>query len=248
MPTYVITGARGGIGLEYVNQLSRDPSATVVALVRDVAADLSALQAIAAAGEGAVHILECDIASEASISALPGRLVEAVGPEVKVDVLVNNAATLQYTHQRADTLDAAALEAHMTSNVLGPARTLQVLLPFFREPGDGENGVGTVVANITSGAGSLGWVAAGRVPHVLTPYAISKAGLNMLTVHQAKHLAGRGVVVVAVDPGHVKTAAGGPGATVEVADSAGSILRLLGGLGKDDSGKFFLYNGTEVPW
>ncbi|KAF6843150.1 short chain dehydrogenase/reductase SDR [Colletotrichum musicola] len=245
MPTYVITGARGGIGLEYVNQLSKIPSATVVALVRDLAADLSDLESIKAAGEGAVHILECDISSEPSISALPERLTTALGPNVKVDVLINNAATLQYTDQTASTLDAAALEAHMTSNVLGPARTLQVLLPFFQTPEDGK---GTVVANITSGAGSLGWVARGKVPHVLTPYAISKAGLNMLTVHQAKQLKERGVVVVAVDPGHVKTKAGGPGATVEVADSAGGILRLLEGLGRGDGGRFFLYDGSEVPW
>ncbi|KAF6814975.1 short chain dehydrogenase/reductase SDR [Colletotrichum sojae] len=245
MPTYVITGARGGIGLEYVNQLSKIPSVTVVALVRDLSADLSDLQTIKAAAEGAVHILECDISSEPSISSLPERLTTALGPDVKVDVLINNAATLQYTDQRASTLDAAGLEAHMTSNVLGPARTLQVLLPFFQTSEDGK---GTVVANITSGAGSLGWVANGKVPHVLTPYAISKAGLNMLTVHQAKQLADTGVVVVAVDPGHVKTKAGGPGATVEVADSAGGILRLLEGLDREDGGRFFLHDGSEVPW
>ncbi|GKT87347.1 short chain dehydrogenase/reductase SDR [Colletotrichum tofieldiae] len=211
MPTYVITGARGGIGLEYVTQLSRDPANTVVALVRSASpsADLSSLAAVKAASKATTHILECDIASEASIRALPGVLSAALGHSARVDVLINNAATLQYASQTSLTLDAAAVEAHMTTNVLGPARMLQALLPFLTAGGDGEGLAVAVVANITSGAGSLGCISEGRVKPVLAGYSISKAALNMLTVHQAKELKNKGVVVVAVDPGHVKTASGG---------------------------------------
>ncbi|KAF5510484.1 putative oxidoreductase [Colletotrichum siamense] len=249
MPTYVITGARDGIGLEYVAQLSLRPATTVLALVRSLAADLARLRAIQASPDrkGAVHVLECDISSPESLAALPSRVSAAVGDGPnKIDVLINNAATLQNTEQRALSLDAAALETHMTTNVVGPARTLQVLFPFFHDCEQQDRR--TVVANITSGAGSFGWVTSGVCPHELTPYAISKAALNMLTVHQAMQLKGRGVVVVAVDPGHVKTKSGGPGAKVEVADCAGGILKLLGGLGVEDSGKLFLYDGREIPW
>ncbi|KAI8158934.1 putative oxidoreductase [Colletotrichum sp. SAR 10_70] len=249
MPTYVITGARDGIGLEYVAQLSLRPATTVLALVRSLAADLARLRAIQASPnrKGTVHVLECDISSPESLAALPSRVFAAVGDGPnKIDVLINNAATLQNTEQRALSLDAAALEAHMTTNVVGPARTLQVLFPFFHDGKQQDRR--TVVANITSGAGSFGWVTSGVCPHELTPYAISKAALNMLTVHQAMQLKGRGVVVVAVDPGHVKTKSGGPGAKVEVADCAGGILKLLGGLGVEDSGKLYLYDGREIPW
>ncbi|KAJ5011452.1 hypothetical protein K4K57_005599 [Colletotrichum sp. SAR 10_99] len=250
MPTYVITGARDGIGLEYVAQLSLLPATTVLALVRSLAADLARLRAIQASPDrkGTVHVLECDISSPESLAALPSRVASALGdgPD-KIDVLINNAATLQNTEQRALSLDAAALQTHMTTNVVGPARTLQVLFPFFHQQ-EGEGGRRTVVANITSGAGSFGWVTSGVCPHELTPYAISKAALNMLTVHQAMQLKERGVVVVAVDPGHVKTKSGGPGAKVEVVDCAGGILKLLGGLGVEDSGKLYLYDGREIPW
>ncbi|EQB45552.1 hypothetical protein CGLO_15566 [Colletotrichum gloeosporioides Cg-14] len=249
MPTYVITGARDGIGLEYVAQLSLLPATTVLALVRSLAADLARLRAIQASPnrKGTIHVLECDISSPESLAALPSRVTSALGDGPgKIDVLINNAATLQNTEQRALSLDAAALETHMTTNVVGPARTLQVLFPFFH---DGEQqDRRTVVANITSGAGSFGWVTSGVCPHELTPYAISKAALNMLTVHQAMQLKERDVVVVAVDPGHVKTKSGGPGAKIEVADCAGGILKLLGGLRVEDSGKLFLYDGREIPW
>ncbi|KAI8301680.1 putative oxidoreductase [Colletotrichum sp. SAR11_240] len=249
MPTYVITGARDGIGLEYVAQLSLLPATTVLALVRSLTADLARLRAIQASPDrkGAVHVLECDISSPESLAALPSRVASALGDGPnRIDVLINNAATLQNTEQRALSLDAAALEAHMATNVVGPARTLQVLFPFFHDGGQQDRR--TVVANITSGAGSFGWVTSGVCPHELTPYAISKAALNMLTVHQAMQLKGRGVVVVAVDPGHVKTKSGGPGAKVEVGDCAGGILKLLGGLGVEDSGKLYLYDGREIPW
>ncbi|KAE9571616.1 putative oxidoreductase [Colletotrichum fructicola] len=249
MPTYVITGARDGIGLEYVAQLSLRPATTVLALVRSLAADVARLRAIQACPnrKGTVHVLECDISSPESLAALPSRVASALGDgPTKIDVLINNAATLQNTEQRALSLDAAALQTHMTTNVVGPARTLQVLFPFFH--GGEQQDRRTIVANITSGAGSFGWVTSGVCPHELTPYAISKAALNMLTVHQAMQLKERGVVVVTVDPGHVKTKSGGPGAKVEVADCARGILKLLGGLGVEDSGKLFLYDGREIPW
>ncbi|KAK0374976.1 short chain dehydrogenase/reductase SDR [Colletotrichum limetticola] len=264
MPTYVVTGARAGIGLEYINQLSKSPSNTVIALVRSTApsTDLSALEAIQSSSTAATHILECDVSSEASIAALPGRLSAALqeshGTPAKVDFLINNAATLQFAHQTSLTLDKAGLDVHIETNVLGPARMVQVLLPFLTAEGDSEKDgvdaagegaerIAAVVANITSGAGSLSWTSDGRVG-MLAGYSISKAALNMLTVHQARELRGQGIVAVAIDPGHVKTDSGGPGATVEVEDSAGGILDLLAGLKSADGGKFFLYNGTSVPW
>ncbi|KAL2880449.1 hypothetical protein SGCOL_004169 [Colletotrichum sp. CLE4] len=264
MPTYVVTGARAGIGLEYINQLSKSPSNTVIALVRSTSPSsspsLSVLEAIRSSSVATTHILECDVSSEASIAALPGRLSAVLdkGRETtpaKVDFLINNAATLQFAHQTSLTLDKEGLDVHMETNVLGPARMVQVMMPFLtakrgdegKSEGEGGERIAAVVANITSGAGSLGWTSDGRVG-MLAGYSISKAALNMLTVHQARELRSEGVVVVAVDPGHVKTASGGPGATVEVEDSARGILSLLAGLKVANSGRFFLYNGTSVPW
>ncbi|KAL2018096.1 hypothetical protein VTK56DRAFT_1282 [Thermocarpiscus australiensis] len=246
MPVFVVTGARMGIGLEYVRQLAQDASNTVFALVRSLNGDLTALHAIESTCPGTVHILECDMSSAASIAALPALIQSATGTTTnttpQINTLINNAAVLHARSETALTLTGAALQAHITTNVLGPALLLQALLPLLAPDAR--------VVNISSGIASLAMVGDGRIAAEIAPYSISKAALNMLTVHQARELKARGsrVVVVAMDPGHVKTEMGGPKAVVEVQDSARGVLRVLEGLGEGDSGRFLLYTGEELPW
>ncbi|KAK1762332.1 NADP-dependent dehydrogenase-like protein [Phialemonium atrogriseum] len=239
MTVYVITGARAGIGLEYVRQLATSPSNTVFAVIRSLTADITTLTALQQDGPGKVHIIECDVSSETSISTLTSKLSSTLGTDTKIDVLINNAAILHSRQETSLTLSSDALLSHITTNVIGPAKVLQAVLPLLAD--------GAVVANITSGIGSLAMLTDGRINAEITPYSISKTALNMLTVHQARHLRGR-AVVVCVDPGHVKTEMGGPEAVVEVGDSARGVLGTLASLTMADTGKFLLYNGTGLPW
>lgn len=239
MAVYVITGTRTGIGLEYVRQLAKSPSNTIFAVVRSVTADIAALEAVRRDGPGKVHIVECDVSSEQSIGGLASKLSPALSADTKIDVIINNAALLHSRQETSLTLSSEALFSHITTNTIGPAKVLQAVLPLLAD--------GAVVANITSGIGSLAMLTDGRINAEITPYSISKTALNMLTVHQAKHLQGK-AVVVCVDPGHVKTEMGGPNAVMEIQDSAQGVLKTLASLGKADTGKFLLYNGTELPW
>lgn len=244
MPVYVVTGTRGGIGLEYVRQLSTEPTNTVFALVRNPSgSNISALEAIQKDAKGTVHIIDCDISSDENISGLADRIRAKLDKEdTAINVLINNAAILD-EDKRGETslnLTSKSLWNHIETNTMGPARVLQSLRPLLASD--------ALVANISSGIGSLEMLSDGRIPAELTAYSISKAALNMLTVHQAKQLADRGITVVAVDPGHTKTAMGGPEAVVEIPDSAGGVLKTLSGLTHKDTGKFLLYTGKELPW
>jgi NAD(P)-dependent dehydrogenase (short-subunit alcohol dehydrogenase family) len=239
MAVFVVTGARRGIGLEYIRILSKEPSNTVVALVRDLNGDLSELHAIESKSNSCVHLVECDISSYDSISNVGTRLVSALGADFKISTLINNAAIQHSQQQTSLNMSAYSLQSHITTNVIGPARMVQVLLPYLEK--------GAVIANITSGIGSLKKVSVGRINAEITPYSINKTALNMLTVHQAHHLKGK-AIVVCMDPGHVKTEMGGPKAVLETTDSAQSVLASVSRLVPDGNGKFFLYNGTELPW
>lgn len=98
--------------------------------------------------------------------------------------------------------------------------------------------------------GSFAMLTNRHIPAQSTPYSVSKAALNMLTVHQAQQLreTGSKVVVVAVDPGHVKTEMGGPAAVVEVEDCVRGVLAVLAGVGEGDSGRLWSYNGEGLEW
>jgi NAD(P)-dependent dehydrogenase (short-subunit alcohol dehydrogenase family) len=230
--TYVITGANRGLGLEFVRQLSATASNTIIAGVRSLKGDLNDLQALASKPP-TIRILECDTASLDSISAFGAAVTKTLGPDGQVDYLLNNAGINTVPTQTALKLDANDVQEHIAVNVLGPAKTVEALLPHLGE--------GSVVVNMSSGLGSCG-----KGTGKCAAYSISKAALNMLTVHQAAELKGRGVKVISMDPGWVKTRMGGAGAVLEPEESISGMLKVIHGL--EGSGKFYRYDGSEVPW
>lgn len=156
-----------------------------------------------------------------------------------IDFVINNAAILKDSHLKTTTLTNTSLIEHMTANVLGPARVTTASFPLLVE--------GTVVANVTSGLGSNGMLFEGRIQAGNLPYSSSKAAVNKLTVHQSKELQGK-AIVVAIDPGHVKTDMGGSKAVMEIRDSVQSLLCSIERLLDRDSGRFVLHDGTLIPW
>lgn len=240
MPTYVITGANRGLGLEFVSQLSSQ-SNNIIAGVRSKSdpSKISDLQSLVSSSSSQIHILECNTSSPDSIASFGKELSKIVGEGHKIDYLLNNAGINADPRQTAMTLTPDAVQSHINTNVVGPALLVQAL--------NGQLSRGSIIMNMTSGLGSLD-EAKSSAAAKCTTYSISKAALNMLTVHQAVELKSRGVVVICMDPGWVKTDMGGAGAVLEKRDSIGGMLRVLGGLKAEDSGKFYAWNGREKKW
>jgi NAD(P)-dependent dehydrogenase (short-subunit alcohol dehydrogenase family) len=61
-------------------------------------------------------------------------------------------------------------------------------------------------------------------------------------------LADRGITSVVINPGWVKTDMGGPNAPLTASESVNEMRRLISTLGREQSGKFFNYDGREYPW
>ncbi|KFX85858.1 hypothetical protein V490_09365 [Pseudogymnoascus sp. VKM F-3557] len=236
MPTWLITGANRGLGLEFVTQLSKDESNTIIATSRSTSP--STIAGLNAFSSPRIHVLECDLSSPPSIAALGSAVTSLLGNE-KIDFLLNNAGVNIESSLGSLNLTADGILANVQTNVIGPAMVVQAL--------EAHLGEGGVVMNMTSGLGSMDDTK-NTENTKCTAYSISKAGVNMLTLHQASHLRERGVVVVCVDPGWVKTALGGEGAIMEKEDSIKGMLGVLRGLKKEDSGKFFAYDGREKAW
>lgn len=125
----------------------------------------------------------------------PQRVVETALREFgRLDVLVNNAATLGY-RPLAHT-DQALIEAQVGANLVAPVRLTRCALDPLADQGG-------VVVNLST-AGSLGlrsWPDNGL-------YGATKVALDFLTRTWAVELAPRGIRVVGVAPGVIDTRSG----------------------------------------
>lgn len=243
MPVYCITGTNRGIGLELVRQLSRSPSNTILATTRP-AADQTDLRA---ASSPTTHILPCDTSSPSSIHQLAESAAAILTESnLRIDFLINNAGLSLSSWDAVNeslNLEPDALLKQISVNVLGPAKVVEYLLE--------KNVLADTVriVNVSSVMGSLASMGEIR-PRRVAGYSISKAALNMLSVHQAGDVRSRlpRAVVVVLDPGWVRTRMGGEWATLGVEESVERSLGVVHELGEGDNGRFLEYTGKEMPW
>jgi hypothetical protein len=56
------------------------------------------------------------------------------------------------------------------------------------------------------------------------------------------------MIVVALSPGWVRTDMGGEAAPLAPETSVRGLRKVLAGLRREDSGSFFSYDGSTIPW
>ena len=79
-------------------------------------------------------------------------------------------------------------------------------------------------------------------------YRSSKTALNQVVKSLANDLAEEGFTAVVIHPGWVQTDMGGPNALIDTATSVSGMIGVIDGLKTGDSGQFYNYNGTLIPW
>ena len=232
MQRSLVTGANRGIGLELVGQLLRRGD-RVFAACRSPGKALK-LTELAGAHPGRLSVLPLDLNKERSITGLAheaGMLTD------KLDALINNAGVL-VSGERYGELAAKTFAETFATNVIGPLLLTQALTALL------EHGNAARVINLSSDLGSQGDTVAFNTPS----YAISKAALNMVTRLTAAELGARGITVISLNPGWVKTDMGGAHAPLAVNESVAGMLKVIDGLKPGDGGRFLDYNGAEVAW
>jgi NAD(P)-dependent dehydrogenase (short-subunit alcohol dehydrogenase family) len=164
--------------------------------------------------------------------------VKAVGSQTKrLDLLINNAGILPRGATIAS-LEVGTLLRTMHVNAIGP---LMVARAFVRLL---EKSDYPVILNVSSESGSLALKTTGGN----YGYCASKAALNMYTRALSFDLQPRGVIVIALHPGWVRTDMGGRSAPLSPKHSALGILSLADRLTLSDCGRFLTWDGHELPW
>jgi NAD(P)-dependent dehydrogenase (short-subunit alcohol dehydrogenase family) len=231
MPTVLITGSNRGIGLALARQYAGD-GWRVLATCRDPD-HAKALRDVAAAGE-AVSIHRLDVTGDAGIRDLAAALEGTA-----IDVLFNNAGVMgPRGGQNFGAVDHAAWLGVLEVNLLGPVRIAEAFVDHVAASGL------RTIAVVSSTLGSIAENASGG--YYL--YRTSKAAVNMAVRCMAASLRSRGITLVTLHPGWVRTDMGGPAAAVSPEQSAAGLRRVVAGLRPRDSGRFLRYDGTENPW
>ncbi|WP_411833599.1 SDR family oxidoreductase [Pseudoxanthomonas mexicana] len=227
----LVTGANRGLGLAFTEALLAEGRRVVAACRQPGKAH--ALNTLAAEHPGRLHVLPLDLAEPRSHHELAREL--ALVGDAPLDLLINNAGVLR-GGERFGQVQPADLETSLRTNAMGPFLLTQALAPRLAD--------GATVANISSEIGSIAGVREFRTPS----YAIGKAAQNMATALLARALAERGIVVVALHPGWVRTDMGGEKAPLSARESAHSLLAVIAGLQPQDSGCFLDRQGQPLPW
>lgn len=226
MQSVLITGANRGLGLEFARQYARQ-GWRVIATCRNPAA-ATQLRAV----EG-VEVRPLDVDDFAAIDGLARDLLGD-----PLDLLINNAGIYGPKGFALDDVDYAVWTQVMRTNVLAPLRLSQAFLPHLLAGTPGR------IATLTSKMGSLGDNTSGG-SYV---YRSSKAALNAAMKSLALDLAPKGVWVALLHPGWVRTDMGGPGGLIDPPESVAGMRRLIDALSAQRSGRFFAYDGREIPW
>ncbi|MEQ4719105.1 SDR family oxidoreductase [Nonomuraea sp. B19D2] len=222
----LVTGGNRGIGREVCRQLAALGHTVLLTARSPEAAEIAAREL-----EGDVVPLRLDVTSEADIAGAAA-VAERYG---RLDVLVNNAAITYDTWQSGVSADLDVVRETAETNLYGPWRLIQELLPLLRESAHPR------IVNVSSEAASLTNMGGG------TPaYGTTKVALNALTRMLAAELRGDGVLVNAICPGWVATDMGGPGGRPVLEGAAGIVWAAT--LPDDGPTGGFFRDGRPLPW
>ncbi|MBN9083516.1 MAG: hypothetical protein BGP04_14895 [Rhizobiales bacterium 62-17] len=229
MATFLITGANRGIGLELVRQAAADGHHVLAACRGPGRA--KELKALEARDDCDVEVVPMDVAEANSI----GTAKTHIGTK-PIHVLINNAGIMGDDPQSPLDMNFDVLTKVLAVNTVAPLRVTKAFLPNL------EATKGKVIV-ISSGMGSFGYEETSKMA-----YCTSKTAVNRLFHGLASALRPKGVAVGIYSPGWVRTAMGGPGATLSVEESARGLLQQIEKLDLARSGSFSNYAGRQLNW
>jgi NAD(P)-dependent dehydrogenase (short-subunit alcohol dehydrogenase family) len=218
MPTLLITGANRGIGLELASQYAAE-GWDVIATAREPNAELNEIAS-------AVEIL--DMRDMDAVASFGERL------DAPLDLLIANAGTYGPQAVRS-ARDAAGWAETFGVNTIAPFLLAQSVLPHVAQTGGKLIAISTKMGSIADNS-SGGYIA----------YRSSKAALNM--AWRSLAIDNPSIVAAVLHPGWVKTRMGGSHAPLTVETSATGLRATIARLGPDQSGGFFNYDGSPLPW
>ena len=226
--TVLITGSNRGIGLEYVRQYAQE-GWQVIACCRHLA-QAEALQSLAKQ-YSQIKLFELDVADFDQIDSLANKISSQ-----PLQLVINNAGV--YPPSGFKSTDYEAWMQAFKINTMSSLKLAEAFVPHMVRAGHAK------FVAMTSKMGSIADNTSGSE----YSYRSTKTALNMVIKSLSHDMERYGVVVAALHPGWVRTDMGGPNGLIDATTSVSGLRHVISQLDMDQSGKFFAYDGKEIPW
>jgi len=238
---WFITGANRGLGLEYINQLSKRQNVFVYATARNPAT-ATALNAIASKHSN-VEVVKVDGPEDITAAA---KLVAS--KHGRVDVLVANAGTVgESASSDPQEVDQDDLKYVFEVNYFNVIALYQAFYELLLKSSNAKFvPISTIMGSITL---------LSQLPMSAFAYGSSKAALNFAT-HLISLKAKGKIIAIPLHPGWVNTemgfsaarAMGLERAPVTPEDSVVGQLKVIDNVTAEESGRFLQFDGGVAPW
>ena len=230
MITVLITGANRGIGLELVKHYL-DHGVRVIGTYRKTTSSKELTQICE--NHKDLKILKLDVSSDESLKNFPDKLNGA-----PIDIFINNAGVFGPRDSSFGNVTEQGWVAALKVNAIAPLILTQLIIENLRK------GSVKKLIYITSKMGSIDDNKGGG-SYV---YRSSKTALNAVVKSISVDLTNEGMRVALLHPGWVRTDMGGPNGLIDTKTSVSGMIKVIDGLKDSNSGSFFNYDGTNIPW
>lgn len=245
--TALVVGATQGIGLGFVNQLLADPRIQQIYSTYRNPATAQALLTLESHGDG-LTCLPMDVTDEASMAAAIDKIQSQSG---RLDLVIYCVGLLHdgdfQPEKSLRQLDADRLLRSFQVNAIGAGLLAKHLLPLMKHERP------NVLAAISAKIGSIGDNRLGG----WYGYRASKAALNMLMKTTSIEYSRKSpnTIIALLHPGTTDTQLSKPfqrGVLPEklfpVERTVSQLMAVIEGLESTDSGEFFNWDGSRLPW
>ena len=226
----LITGTNRGIGLEFVKHyLKNNEKVIATCRNRNSAKDLLELENTT----NNLSLVELDVSNPNSINNFTSKIAG-----LPIDTFISNAGVSGPKNIEFGNFDAKEWLDVFNINTIAPLIITQKILKNLRLGKDKK------LVFISSKVGSIEDNTGGG----MYIYRTSKTALNQVIKSLSIDLKEENFIVVALHPGWVQTDMGGPNALIDTKTSVKGMTEAIDNLTSKNSGKFYNYDGSAIPW
>jgi NAD(P)-dependent dehydrogenase (short-subunit alcohol dehydrogenase family) len=226
----LITGTNRGIGLEFVKHYLKN-NEKVIATCRNKnsAKDLLELENTTSN----LSLVELDVSNPDSINEFSLKITDQ-----PVDIFINNAGVFGPRNNEFGNFNAKEWLDVFNINTIAPILITQKILKNLRL------GKNKKLVFISSKVGSIEENTGGG----MYIYRSSKTALNQVIKSLSIDFKDENFIVAALHPGWVQTDMGGPNALIDTKTSVKGMTEVIDSLVLKNSGRFYNYDGSSIPW